>query len=209
MAHSPGAAVWSETPAELPELGDTGVKAGGCVPGDVTLGFIRAVIRAPVSASPGAQLASLQVPYCPSGAITRRPLRTQPRQGHFQDLHLLTRMNLLFSWQLMLLLCATSFMETLEKVVPMENPRTTGSQLGPATLRAPWEQSPRCASEDSQPAEWERGHTVRVACTVLGTLQPQGPGRVRPAASCSPGTGRVGMCCHLQVLHGTATPIQP
>ena len=46
--------------------------------------------------------------------------------GHFQDLHLLTRMNLLLSWQLMLLLCATSFMETLEKVVPMENPRTTG-----------------------------------------------------------------------------------
>lgn len=46
--------------------------------------------------------------------------------GHFQELHLLTRMNLLLSWQLMLLLCATSFMETLEKVVPMENPRTTG-----------------------------------------------------------------------------------
>lgn len=53
------------------------------MPGDVTLGFIRAVIRAPVSASPGAQLASLQVPYCPSGAITRRPLRTQPRQGRW------------------------------------------------------------------------------------------------------------------------------
>lgn len=47
--------------------------------------------------------------------------------GHFQDLHLLTRMNVLLSWQLMLLLCATAFRETLEKVVPMENPRTTGT----------------------------------------------------------------------------------
>ncbi|XP_061237901.1 metastasis-suppressor KiSS-1 isoform X1 [Bos javanicus] len=66
--------------------------------------------------------------------------------GHFQDLHLLTRMNVLLSWQLMLLLCATAFRETLEKVAPMENPRTTGSQLGPATLRAPWEQSPQCTA---------------------------------------------------------------
>ena len=46
--------------------------------------------------------------------------------GHFQDLHLLTRMNVLLSWQLMLFLCATAFRETLEKVAPMESPRTTG-----------------------------------------------------------------------------------
>uniref|UniRef100_A0A8C2RAH9 Kisspeptin n=4 Tax=Capra hircus TaxID=9925 RepID=A0A8C2RAH9_CAPHI len=35
-------------------------------------------------------------------------------------------MNVLLSWQLMLFLCATAFRETLEKVAPMENPRTTG-----------------------------------------------------------------------------------
>ncbi|XP_061237903.1 metastasis-suppressor KiSS-1 isoform X2 [Bos javanicus] len=104
------------------------------------------MIRASVRVSPGAQLACLQVPPRPSGGILWRPLRTQPRQGHFQDLHLLTRMNVLLSWQLMLLLCATAFRETLEKVAPMENPRTTGSQLGPATLRAPWEQSPQCTA---------------------------------------------------------------
>ncbi|XP_035871634.1 metastasis-suppressor KiSS-1 [Phyllostomus discolor] len=35
-------------------------------------------------------------------------------------------MSLLASWQLMLFLCAISFRETLEKVVPVENPRSTG-----------------------------------------------------------------------------------
>ncbi|XP_036923023.1 metastasis-suppressor KiSS-1 [Sturnira hondurensis] len=35
-------------------------------------------------------------------------------------------MSLLVSWQLMLFLCAVSFRETLEKVAPMENPRSTG-----------------------------------------------------------------------------------
>lgn len=40
---------------------------------------------------------------------------------------LVTRMNLLVSWQLMLFLCAISFRDTLEKVAPMENPRATGT----------------------------------------------------------------------------------
>ncbi|XP_016070908.1 PREDICTED: metastasis-suppressor KiSS-1 [Miniopterus natalensis] len=35
-------------------------------------------------------------------------------------------MNLLVSWQLLFFLCAISFRETLEKVAPMENPRSTG-----------------------------------------------------------------------------------
>ena len=46
--------------------------------------------------------------------------------GHCQHLHHLTRMNSLVSWQLMLLLCATSFRETLEKVAPMETPGPAG-----------------------------------------------------------------------------------
>ncbi|XP_023394034.1 metastasis-suppressor KiSS-1 [Pteropus vampyrus] len=42
-------------------------------------------------------------------------------------------MNRIVSWQLMLFLCAISFRETLEKVAPMENPRSTGTKgsLGP------------------------------------------------------------------------------
>ncbi|XP_004425193.2 PREDICTED: metastasis-suppressor KiSS-1 [Ceratotherium simum simum] len=54
-------------------------------------------------------------------------------------------MNSLVFWQLMLFLCATSFRETLEKVAPAENPRSTGRRLGPLALLAPWAQSPRRA----------------------------------------------------------------
>ncbi|KAB0344449.1 hypothetical protein FD754_021375 [Muntiacus muntjak] len=87
-------------------------------------------------------------------------------------------MNLLLSWQLMLLLCATSFMETLEKVVPMENPRTTGSQLGPATLRAPWEQSPRCAAE--KPAAAGPRPRGAALCPPESSAGPQRPGPCDP-----------------------------
>ncbi|XP_077742672.1 metastasis-suppressor KiSS-1 [Canis aureus] len=51
-------------------------------------------------------------------------------------------MNSLVSWQLMLLLCATSFRETLEKVAPMETPGPAGQRLGAQALPAPWERSP-------------------------------------------------------------------
>lgn len=40
------------------------------MPADVTLGFIRGVIRASVRVSPGAQLASLQVPPPPAQAVS-------------------------------------------------------------------------------------------------------------------------------------------
>ncbi|XP_054418812.1 metastasis-suppressor KiSS-1 [Pteronotus mesoamericanus] len=58
-------------------------------------------------------------------------------------------MNLLVSWQLMLFLCAISFRETLEKVAPVENPRSTGQLLRPLALPAAWEQSLRCAPRES------------------------------------------------------------
>ncbi|XP_057584931.1 metastasis-suppressor KiSS-1 [Hippopotamus amphibius kiboko] len=61
-------------------------------------------------------------------------------------------MNSLVSWQLMLFLCTTSFRETLEKVEPMENPRTTGPRLGPPALLALREQSPRCAERKAAAA---------------------------------------------------------
>ncbi|CAI9179097.1 unnamed protein product [Rangifer tarandus platyrhynchus] len=93
-------------------------------------------------------------------------------------------MNLLFSWQLMLLLCATSFMETLEKVVPMENPRTTGSQLGPATLRAPWEQSPRCAAE--KPAAAGPRPRGAALCPPESSAGPQLPGPCAPRSRLIP-----------------------
>ncbi|XP_039737774.1 metastasis-suppressor KiSS-1 [Pteropus medius] len=54
-------------------------------------------------------------------------------------------MNRIVSWQLMLFLCAISFRETLEKVAPMENPRSTGQRLGPLAFQPHWEQSLRCA----------------------------------------------------------------
>ncbi|XP_015995431.2 metastasis-suppressor KiSS-1 [Rousettus aegyptiacus] len=54
-------------------------------------------------------------------------------------------MNRMVSWQLMLFLCAISFSETLEKVAPMENPRSTGQRLGPLAFQTHWEQSLRCA----------------------------------------------------------------
>lgn len=58
--------------------------------------------------------------------------------------------------QLMLFLCAISFRETLEKVAPVENPRSTGQKLGPLALPPPWEQSqryvtPESAAEPGQP----------------------------------------------------------
>ncbi|KAM5295306.1 metastasis-suppressor KiSS-1 [Glossophaga mutica] len=59
-------------------------------------------------------------------------------------------MSLLASWQLMLFLCAISFRETLEKVTPVENPRSTGQQLSPLPLLAAWEQSPRCTARESE-----------------------------------------------------------
>ncbi|XP_059530997.1 metastasis-suppressor KiSS-1 [Myotis daubentonii] len=88
---------------------------------------------------------------------------------------LLTRMNLLVSWQLTLFLCAISFRDTLEKVAPVENPRATegqqrftwphavsfcgfvlGQQLDPLSLGIAREQSGRCAApasaEGSRPA---------------------------------------------------------
>ncbi|KAM7054561.1 metastasis-suppressor KiSS-1 [Molossus nigricans] len=58
-------------------------------------------------------------------------------------------MNLPVSWQLVLFLCAISFRETLEKVAPVENPGSTGQQLGPLDTRAAWEQSPWCAAPES------------------------------------------------------------
>ena len=69
------------------------------------------------------------LPQCPAQAASLSPFLlplSVSASGHFQDRHLLTRMNVLLSWQLMLFLCATAFRETLEKVAPMENPRTTG-----------------------------------------------------------------------------------
>ncbi|XP_019566936.2 metastasis-suppressor KiSS-1 [Rhinolophus sinicus] len=60
-------------------------------------------------------------------------------------------MNLMASWQLMLFLCAISFRETLEKVAPMENPRSTDQKLGPLALPPPWERSQRCAPAKSAP----------------------------------------------------------
>ncbi|KAG8518066.1 Metastasis-suppressor KiSS-1 [Galemys pyrenaicus] len=59
-------------------------------------------------------------------------------------------MNSLVFWKLMLFLCATSFRETSEKVVPGENPRCTGLQPPHQALHGSWEQSPRC--EERKPA---------------------------------------------------------
>ncbi|XFG08088.1 hypothetical protein AB1E19_011712 [Capra hircus] len=118
----------------------------------------------------------------PRGAPKGRVVSSLP--GHFQDWHLLTRMNVLLSWQLMLFLCATAFRETLEKVAPMENPRTTGSQLGPATLRAPWEQSPRCAAgKPTAAGPRPRGAAL---CPSESSAGPRQPGPCAPRSRLIP-----------------------
>ncbi|KAI4578033.1 hypothetical protein MJG53_010888 [Ovis ammon polii x Ovis aries] len=100
------------------------------------------------------------------------------------DRHLLTRMNVLLSRQLMLFLCATAFRETLENVAPMENPRTTGSQLGPATLRAPWEQSPRCAAgKPTAAGPRPRGAAL---CPSESSAGPRQPGPCAPRSRLIP-----------------------
>nr|XP_055189942.1 LOW QUALITY PROTEIN: metastasis-suppressor KiSS-1 [Nyctereutes procyonoides] len=77
-------------------------------------------------------------------------------------------MNSLVSWQLMLLLCATSFRETLEKVAPMETPGPAGQRLGPQALPAPAPARPRPR------APLPRGAHGGPRCARLpGT--PQGP----------------------------------
>ncbi|KAG5202097.1 hypothetical protein JEQ12_003487 [Ovis aries] len=100
------------------------------------------------------------------------------------DRHLLTRMNVLLSRQLMLFLCATAFRETLENMAPMENPRTTGSQLGPATLRAPWEQSPRCAAgKPTAAGPRPRGAAL---CPSESSAGPRQPGPCAPRSRLIP-----------------------
>ncbi|KAL2771003.1 metastasis-suppressor KiSS-1 preproprotein [Daubentonia madagascariensis] len=86
-------------------------------------------------------------------------------------------MNCLVSWQLLLFLCATSFGEPLEKVAPVENPRSTGQQLGPLDLLARWEQSPRCT--ERRPA--------------AAGLSPRGASLCPPPQS-SAGSQRPGLC---------------
>ncbi|XP_041578282.1 metastasis-suppressor KiSS-1 [Vulpes lagopus] len=81
--------------------------------------------------------------------------------GHCQHLHHLTRMNSLVSWQLMLLLCATSFRETLEKVAPMETP-------GPASGSDPRPSRPR-------PRPWPRWSGARPGdLAVPASREPSG-----------------------------------
>ncbi|XP_045697535.1 metastasis-suppressor KiSS-1 [Phyllostomus hastatus] len=82
-------------------------------------------------------------------------------------------MSLLASWQLMLFLCAISFRETLEKVVPMENPRSTGQQLSPLPLLATWEQSPLCRVRES-----EVGSQRPASCMPRSRLIPASRGAV-------------------------------
>lgn len=86
-------------------------------------------------------------------------------------------MNALFFWHLMFFLWATSFKETLEKVAPMENPRSTGPRPIPPPLQAPWEQGPRCAQRKPAAAE----------------ANPRGTSSCQPPESSS-GPQRPGLC---------------
>uniref|UniRef100_A0A8C3WSZ5 KiSS-1 metastasis suppressor n=1 Tax=Catagonus wagneri TaxID=51154 RepID=A0A8C3WSZ5_9CETA len=85
-------------------------------------------------------------------------------------------MNSLVFGQLMLFLCATSFRETLEKVAPMENPRSAGPRPIPPPLQAPWEQGPRCAERKPAAAEPRpRGISRCLPPESSAGPQPEGP----------------------------------
>ncbi|CAK7308317.1 Metastasis-suppressor KiSS-1 [Vulpes lagopus] len=100
-------------------------------------------------------------------------------------------MNSLVSWQLMLLLCATSFRETLEKVAPMETPGPAGQRLGPQALPA--------QAQAPAPLEWSPPRGPRRA-RLPGAQWWGGPARLqldhlrpapRQAAGRDPGAARV------------------
>ncbi|KAK2501676.1 hypothetical protein MC885_010242 [Smutsia gigantea] len=87
-------------------------------------------------------------------------------------------MNSLVSWKLMLLLCATSFRETLGKVAPMENPRSTGQRLGPLGLADRGHQSPGCA--EAKPAARQGARGASLCPPPESSAGPQRPGLCAP-----------------------------
>ncbi|XP_038206066.1 metastasis-suppressor KiSS-1 [Arvicola amphibius] len=101
-------------------------------------------------------------------------------------------MTALASWQLLLLLCITTFGEPLAKVAPLANPGPTGQQSGSQELINVWEKGPRCAEGKSgvaglrartrrtlpcPPVESSAGRQ-RPACAALGRLIPTPRGAV-------------------------------
>ncbi|XP_037353620.1 metastasis-suppressor KiSS-1 [Talpa occidentalis] len=93
-------------------------------------------------------------------------------------------MNSLVYWQLMLFLCATSFRETSEKVVPGESPRCTGLGLQRQALRRPWEQSPSC--EERKPAGAGPNPRGAPLCPP-----PASPAVTQQPGLCAPGSRQI------------------
>ncbi|XP_075398307.1 metastasis-suppressor KiSS-1 [Tenrec ecaudatus] len=96
-------------------------------------------------------------------------------------------MNPLASWQLLLLLCATSSGETSERVDSAQKPAPTGQRLGPL---APREQ--RCA-EKQQPPAWRRPRDASLCPPPESPTGPQRPGLCAPRSRLIPSPRGAGL----------------
>ncbi|XP_041505281.1 metastasis-suppressor KiSS-1 isoform X2 [Microtus oregoni] len=125
-----------------------------------------------------------------TGCSTSSNLERVHKPLNIVDLPLPARMTALASWQLLLLLCITTFGEPLGKVAPLANPGPTGQQSGSQELTNAWEKGPRCAEGKSgvtglrarrtspcPPVESSAGRQ-RPACTAHSRLIPTPRGAV-------------------------------
>ncbi|CAD7680082.1 unnamed protein product [Nyctereutes procyonoides] len=99
-------------------------------------------------------------------------------------------MNSLVSWQLMLLLCATSFRETLEKVAPMETPGPAGMHC----LGRGWEGARELLENEGYRIFQSEASLLMPAARTPGPPGP-GPGQAQAPGSAPTGSPRGTSLC--------------